>query len=237
MPEFLRNGPVFPNKELQLDTRLKPIHFKRTVDDESILTAFPIYHPDEIPLELLKFMWKEFNKEIEGGLTYPQFDQLSFKEYKDYWFHSFTCIVLETSETNIKSEKFEQEKNWDRIFCGSFYIKPNYLGHCSHNCNAGFFVPPWRRKQKIAYRMGQIYLKWAPLLGYTYSVFNLVFVSNVGSVKIWDKLEFNRIGYVPNVGKIGGKTENTVKSTDAIIFGKNLTDLNTPSIFADFVEV
>ncbi len=44
--------------------------------------------------------------------------------------------------------------------------------------------------------MGESYLGWAPKPAYTYSVFNLVYETNVASCKIWDALDFKRSGRV-----------------------------------------
>ncbi|EGA80293.1 hypothetical protein QA23_5154 [Saccharomyces cerevisiae Lalvin QA23] len=104
---------------------------------------------------------------------------------------------------------------------GTFYIKPNYAPRCSHNCNAGFLVNGAHRGQKVGYRLAQVYLNWAPLLGYKYSIFNLVFVTNQASWKIWDKLNFQRIGLVPHAGILNGFSE----PVDAIIYGKDLTKI------------
>lgn len=110
------------------------------------------------------------------------------------------------------------EGDWDKLFLGTFHVLPNYPGRCSHNCNAGFLVSSKARGKKLGLAMGKIYLKWAPQLGYTYSVFNLVFESNVASIKIWDSLGFKRIGLVPEAGNLKGFDE----PQNAIIFGKKL---------------
>lgn len=67
--------------------------------------------------------------------------------------------------------------------------------------------------------MGEAYLEWAPRLGYTYSVFNLVYESNVASCRIWDALGFERIGRVPRCGNLRGCGGRYV---DAIIYGRDL---------------
>lgn len=110
------------------------------------------------------------------------------------------------------------DADWDKVFLGTFHVLPNYPGRCSHVCNAGFLVSSKTRGKRIGYEMGKVYLKWAPQLGYTYSVFNLVFESNVASCKIWDSLGFNRIGLVPGAGKLKGFDE----PQNAIIYGKKL---------------
>lgn len=68
--------------------------------------------------------------------------------------------------------------------------------------------------------MGEAYLVFAPRLGYTYSVFNLVYETNTASVRIWDGLGFDRIGRVPGAGKMRSSPD---KAVDSIVFGKHLT--------------
>ncbi|CAL9731177.1 N-acetyltransferase Mpr1p [Monosporozyma unispora] len=223
---LLHDGPTF-NKPL-VDT-LEPIQFKLK-NNETIATAFPIFHHSFIPEQLLSLMHEQFNAEIERGDTYPQLELLSREEFIDYWCHSMCVILLETDNLNILQNDIAVTiKDWNRLFLGTFYIKPNYMPRCSHNCNAGFLVNSSHRGKKIGYRLAQTYLKLAPLLGYTYSVYNLVFVTNIASWKIWDHFKFDRIGLVPNVAVIKGYKD----PVDAIIFGKDLTTIE-PELFDDF---
>lgn len=67
--------------------------------------------------------------------------------------------------------------------------------------------------------MGEMYLEWAPKLGYTYSVFNLVYETNVASLRIWDALGFKRIGRVKGCGNLKSFPDHFI---DAIIFGREL---------------
>lgn len=55
--------------------------------------------------------------------------------------------------------------------------------------------------------------------GYTYSVFNLVYESNVASCRIWDALGFKRIGRVKGCGNLKSYPDQLI---DAIIYGRDL---------------
>lgn len=55
--------------------------------------------------------------------------------------------------------------------------------------------------------------------GYTYSVFNLVYETNVASCRIWDSLGFKRIGRVPSCGNLKSHPDRLI---DAIIYGREL---------------
>ncbi|KAL8789773.1 MAG: hypothetical protein Q9195_006665 [Heterodermia aff. obscurata] len=55
--------------------------------------------------------------------------------------------------------------------------------------------------------------------GYTYSVFNLVYETNLASCRIWDALGFKRIGRVKACGNLRSHPDELV---DAIIYGRDL---------------
>lgn len=184
--------------------------------DGSKGTIYPVYKVSEISTSLFKFLYQEFNDELERGTTYPYYYLQDEEEFKHSWFGSFTAILIKGENSNNIISR--EDIDWESECLGTFYIKPNYAGRCSHNCNAGFLVNPRIRGKGVGKSMGKCYLKWAPILGYTYSVFNLVFVTNVASAKIWDSLGFDRIGYLPRAGILKGYDE----PVDAILFGKDL---------------
>ena len=236
-PSFLRNGPIFPTDN-QIQEKLTPIKSHLPKDPTFIIESVPVYSPDEVSSKLLNLMYKNFNEEIINGETYPQYEPYeTIEEYKDYWFHSFTCILLKKDDLSINILEFikkEDIENWEDYYLGSFYIKPNYAGRCSHICNAGFFIPPKYRGYKISYRLGQFYLKYAPKLGYSQSIYNLVFTPNIGSWKTWERLRFQRVGTIPNVAVLSKKqmaiTSKDYKQydyefTDAYIYSKNLLNI------------
>ena len=55
--------------------------------------------------------------------------------------------------------------------------------------------------------------------GYTYSVFNLVYETNVASCRIWDALGFKRIGRIPACGNLRSSPNELV---EAIVYGRSL---------------
>lgn len=211
--DFLRSDMMVPD--------IKPLHL--TLEDgETKATAYPITSAGQVPAGLLSYMNDEMNMEIERGQTYPIFETLELETYKHYWFDSFACILLIGSDPVIG-----EECDWSQRFLGTFYIKPNYPGRCSHNCNGGFVVNSAIRGKRIGSTLGRIYLKWAPRLGYTYSVFNLVFETNVASVKIWERLGFEKIGRIKGAARLRGYA----KPVDAIMYGKDLLE-DDPATFS-----
>eukprot|EP01124_Arcella_intermedia_P020766 TRINITY_DN28273_c0_g1_i1.p1 TRINITY_DN28273_c0_g1~~TRINITY_DN28273_c0_g1_i1.p1 ORF type:complete len:190 (-),score=37.36 TRINITY_DN28273_c0_g1_i1:47-616(-) len=124
------------------------------------------------------------NAVIEEGMTYPQLNTLDEAQFRAYFSPSV----------------FVAKRAKDNQIMGTFYIKPNFPGRCSHICNGGFIVKPEFRGQGLAYFLGKNFLVLAKDLGYRASMFNLVFESNVPSVRVWRSLGFKEIGRVPKAG-------------------------------------
>ncbi|KXX77108.1 Protein SPT10 [Madurella mycetomatis] len=188
-------------------------------DRQTVATVVPFASRHQVPESLLRYLSDQFNKEIEGGDTYPMLDPMPFDKFASYWFQNFGGIML---LGNLESAADVVEgKDWSKECLGTFYIKPNYPGRSSHICNAGFIVTDASRNRGVGRLMGETYLEWAPKLGYKYSVFNLVYETNVASCKIWDALGFKRIGRVKGAGNLKSHPDRLV---DAIIYGRDLGD-------------
>ncbi|KAI0836999.1 hypothetical protein F5Y06DRAFT_272778 [Hypoxylon sp. FL0890] len=203
------NKPELPPNVLPRQVTLR--------DRQTIATVVPFASRDQVPASLLAYLSDQFAKEIEGGDTYPMIDPMPLEKFSAYWFQNFAGIMLlgqiESAEDVVEG------KDWSRECLGSFYIKPNYPGRSSHVCNGGFLVTDASRNRGVGRLMGESYLDWAPKLGYTYSVFNLVYETNVASCKIWDALGFKRIGRVKGCGNLKSYPDRLI---DAIIYGRDL---------------
>lgn len=182
---------------------------------KAVIVPFASQH--QVPTTLLAYLCDQFNKEIEGGDTYPLMDLFSAETFASYWFQNFGAVML-LGETK-GPEAVVEGKNWSKECLGSFYIKPNYPGRSSHVCSAGFLVTDASRNRGVGRLMGEAYIAWAPRLGYTYSVFNLVYETNVASCRIWDALGFKRIGRVKGCGNLKSYPDRLI---DAIIYGRDL---------------
>jgi len=131
---------------------------------------------------------KLLNTIVLEGKTYPQKQALTELEFDAYWLlgHSFVVKAIVSSNPSQPQE-----------ILAAFYIKPNFSGRCSHICNAGFIVQPQMRGQGIGRFMGETMLSIAPSLGYQAVMFNLVFETNIPSIKLWESLKFQTIGRIP----------------------------------------
>ncbi|OBT47995.1 hypothetical protein VE00_01666 [Pseudogymnoascus sp. WSF 3629] len=186
-------------------------------DRTTIATIVPFSSRYGVPPTLLQYLSDTMNKEIEGGDTYPMMDNMTTDAFSKYWFQNFGAVML--LGTYASASAVTEGHDWATQCLGSFYIKPNYTGRSSHISNAGFLVTDSARNRGVGRLMGEAYLAWAPLLGYTYSVFNLVYETNVASCRIWDALGFKKIGRVPGCGNLRSYPDRLV---DAIIYGREL---------------
>lgn len=162
----------------------------------------------DVPDEIVDQMCNLFNHIIEEGKTYPHLETFTKVSFIDYWMGKFCAIMVKGEQDKLLS---------NQTLLGTYYVKPNYIGRCSEVSNAGFLVSPDTRGLGVGKALGKTYLEWGKKLGYRYSVFNLVFETNVASLKIWDSLGFERIGRVPGVANLKGFD----KPVSAIIFGKS----------------
>ncbi|KAG0158267.1 hypothetical protein PDIDSM_5780 [Penicillium digitatum] len=154
------------------------------------MTLYPITGgPQTVPKDLIRFLHEEFTTEILRGGTYPMEQPMALDQFADYWFGTFAALAILDDE-----------------------------GRCSHICNAGFLATTSARGKGVGQAMGETYLEYAPRLGYTYSVFNLVFANNPASIRIWEKLGFSVIGRVPKAARLA----NSEDLVDALIFGREL---------------
>jgi RimJ/RimL family protein N-acetyltransferase len=62
---------------------------------------------------------------------------------------------------------------------------------------------------------------YAPRLGYEASVFNLVYVNNLASVAIWDRLGFERAGRIPRAGHLRTADGSREEYVDALVYYKS----------------
>ncbi|KAI7488111.1 zf-H2C2-domain-containing protein [Hortaea werneckii] len=207
-----------PYGPLPSDIALRQVTLR---DRATIATLVPFSSPQQAPHRLTAFLCELLNREIEKGDTYPMTDPMPLSSFGPYWFANFGAVMVLGDVGSIEElhTMEAQDVDWSKECLGSFYVKPNYPGRSSHVCNGGFLVSDVARNKGVGRLMGEGYLEWAPKLGYTYSVFNLVYETNVASLKIWDALGFKRIGRVKGCGNLKSYPDQFV---DAIIFGREL---------------
>lgn len=137
---------------------LKPIAV--TLKDNTRATIFPVASgATSLPPSLLSFLSDEFGAEVIRGCTYPLEEPLELEAFGTYWFGVFGAVMLAGEGIGL-----EAERDWEKECLGTFYIKRNYPGRCSHVCNAGFLTTTAARGKGAGKAMGRAYLQWAPRL-------------------------------------------------------------------------
>lgn len=207
-----------PYGPLPADIALRQVTLR---DRVTIATLVPFSAPHQVPHRLTAYLCELLNREIDKGDTYPFIDPVPLSSFGMYWFANFGAVMIlgDIQSMEEVTQMEERGVDWAKECLGSFYVKPNYPGRSSHVCNGGFLVTDAARNRGVGRLMGEGYLEWAPKLGYAYSVFNLVYETNVASLRIWDALGFKRIGRVKGCGNLKSFPDQYV---DAIIFGREL---------------
>lgn len=148
------------------------------------------------------------NLVIREGRSWPfEEDFTSLDDYRAY-FLSHTAFVVRAVDNGMDAQQRNSSSAGEILGC--FYIKPNFPGRCSHVCNGGFITAPRFRGLGVARLMGNVFLRAARDLGYKSSYFNLVFKSNVGSVKLWESLGFERVTVLEKAARLEGLEEGVL---------------------------
>ncbi|KAN0081280.1 hypothetical protein V8E55_008904 [Tylopilus felleus] len=222
-------------------------------DPQTLLTLFhidPSILVDGPGTTLFDYLHAVFADEVDKGLTYPQEDMRDLDAFKAYFFAADVVIAIVRSpeervtasapasespdgewerrvvprEVEVDLERARAGRTWDECLVGFYYVKPNYPGRSSHICNAGFVVPPSHRNGGYGRVLARSYLYYAPRLGYEASVFNLVYVNNVASVRLWERLGFNKAGLIPRAGRLRLLDGPGEEYVDAWVFYKRFDD-------------
>ena len=165
-----------------------------------------------MPVQVGPFLeseWKTglelMNLIIDEGRSWP-FD-IPFESVDSFraYFLSHAAFVVRSLELEqVEGDVTNKNNNHKADVLGCFYIKPNYPGRCSHICNGGFITAPRYRNLGVGRLMGKMFLRIARDLDYKSAYFNLVFHSNVASVKLWESLGFQRVAVLEKAARLKG---------------------------------
>lgn len=127
-------------------------------------------------------MWGILRSVFKEGDTFPNHVDTSEEEARCYWIEkpAHTFVALN-----------------DGKVIGSYHLKNNQMGLGSHVANAGYVVSPFARGSGVGFRLATHSLKYAVELGYKAMQFNLVVCTNLPSLQLWEKLDFQIVGTLP----------------------------------------
>lgn len=145
-----------------------------------------------------------FNNVVCEGNTYPQDVPLTPEEFAQYWLkgEAFVVRLCQENQPSTVASPASQTVTPATQMVAAFYLKPNFPGRCSHICNAGFIVAPPFRGQGIGRMMGETLIEVARDRGYRAVMYNLVFETNVPSLKIWESMGFETLGRIPQAVRL-----------------------------------
>ncbi|KZT05359.1 uncharacterized protein LAESUDRAFT_737507 [Laetiporus sulphureus 93-53] len=186
---------------------------------------------------LVEYLHGVFADELLRGMTYPQEilsgEVYTQEQFEAYYFAADVLVAVLGNEGEAAGENAEPSRytvvpygieearsgrQWEECVAGCYYVKPNYPGRSSHICNAGFLVPVSQRAKGVGRVLARSYLYYGPRLGYEASVFNLVYVNNVASVRLWEALDFIKAGLIPRAGRLKKADGSGEEYVDAWVF-------------------
>jgi len=225
-------GPNPPRNSQFIPSSIYPLN-QTTYAGHRDAGSLSIHHLTSatIPDALADHLYATFQAELDRGVTYPQEYPMTRQGFHAYFLGNdcFVGILHAPDKVPVAGVSLEEARkgnDWEHAVGGVYYVKPNYPGRSSHICNAGFLVTPSFRGIGVASALARSYVNNAPRLGYKASVFNLVYVNNVTSVRIWERLGFTKIGRIPQAGRLKRSEANGggEEYVDAWIIYKSFED-------------
>jgi len=143
-----------------------------------------------MPPEAAETVRNLLNDVVQEGWSYPQSAPLTAEAFANYWLKGEAFVVREVKPSSPAGSTLG-------TVVGAFYLKPNFPGRCRHIANAGFIVAPEFRGQGLGRWMGETMLQIARDRGYRAVMYNLVFATNLVSLRLWSSMGFQEIGRIP----------------------------------------
>ena len=151
----------------------------------------------EYKKEDLKEMTKIWNEVVRAGNAFPQTEEMDINE----------------AEKFFSSQSFSGVAKCNENILGLYILHPNNVGRCSHISNASYAVSSKARGLKIGEKLVKHSLEKGKELGFKLLQFNAVVKTNSVAIKLYEKLNFTKIGEVKN-----GFLNKDNKYEDIILF-------------------
>ena len=128
-------------------------------------------------------IWTIFHEVVSKGDTYAFSPETKRKDALEIWIEKPAATYVAELDGEV---------------VGTYFIKPNQSGLGAHVCNCGYMVRGSARGRGVATAMCQHSQAEARRMGFMGMQFNFVVSTNVGAVRLWQKLGFNIVGTLPN---------------------------------------
>lgn len=144
------------------------------------MSEFIIRKYTERDLEEMLSIW---NTVVRDGIAFPQEEELSLSEGKDFFSFQTFCGVAQAQDTNeIK---------------GLYILHPNNVGRCGHIANASYAVDPAFRGKHIGEKLVKHCIMQARAEGFLILQFNAVVRSNIHARHLYERCGFTQLGTIP----------------------------------------
>ena len=125
-------------------------------------------------------IWAILEPVIRAGETYALDRDMTREAALAYW---------------LASEAFVAED--EREIVGTYYLRRNHAGGGGHVCNCGYMVSAEASGRGVARALCAHSLERARSQGYRGMQFNFVVSTNERAVRLWQAMEFEIIGRIP----------------------------------------
>lgn len=131
-------------------------------------------------------IWPIFHEIVKAGETYAFATNTSKEEAFRLWMSTPRVTYVVVDENQILA---------------TYYLKTNQAGPGEHVCNCGYMVSSMARGRGLATLMCEHSQKVAKELNYKAMQFNFVASSNIGAIRLWERLGFDIVGRLPKAFK------------------------------------
>jgi len=128
-------------------------------------------------------IWPFFDRIVQDGETYAYPTDLTSEQARDLWLMTppAQTVVLEDGGHVL----------------GSATMGPNRPARGSHVGTASFMVSPHARGKGAGRALGEYVVQWHRDNGFRSIQFNAVVETNTAAVRLWESLDFQIVGTVP----------------------------------------
>lgn len=127
-------------------------------------------------------IWSIFQPIIEAGETYEYDETLTPQQAQEVWFNPKTLTIVAEIQGQL---------------IGAYKLKPNHAGRGAHVANGSYIVAAHCRGQGIGRQLVEHSLEMAIAHNYRAIQFNIVVSTNIGAIKLYEKLGFHILATIP----------------------------------------
>ena len=124
-----------------------------------------------------------WNEVVMAGKVFPQIEPLTIDEAESFFNNqTYTGVAIDQDTDEI---------------VGMYILHPNNIGRCGHICNASYAVKSNKRGHHIGEYLVKDCMQQAKEHGFKILQFNAVVASNIGALKLYERLGFVKLGTIP----------------------------------------